>query len=403
MKFSHLFIKQHFSNLKRKWISLPLLLIYPLILIGLIVLIVMALITPTEDDPVTIGLIDHDQSQETELLVELIETTPQFGELVQITPMSEEEAIRGIKKNKLSAYIFFPDDFTNDLYTGQSTELGIVGNPQQKVKSELVKELIDSLTRHINTSQASILTINYYAAELGMPSSDRSDLIFEQFKDFLFDVLGKDTLLKEEQLDNIVTSSPLNYYSLAIWLIINTIWLLLLYTFFYQEENDRLEQRMMLYGVTKLQQISARVVVTSVISSILMILSFVGLTQLLNIDPVWSDYIKVICLMLLYSFCFLFLLALIELLVPSQKLRLMIQIILTMGLLLISGAIVPTIYFPLSVQDITPYMVSTLLFDELRDVLLNDRLFVDYLPLSLITLTALFILVGIALWKEKNR
>lgn len=390
-------------KIRRKWFSLPLLLVYPFFIIAMIATIFIFIFSPSDQDPIYIGLIDQDQSQETQMVVELIETTSQFGDVIKITPMNEEEAIRGIEENQLSSYIIFPENFTNDLYTGVSVNLNIIGNPNQPVKSHLVKELIDSLTRHISTSQANILTINYYAKELGIDQSTRRDILFEQFKEFLFYTLGKDNILNEEKLENIVTTSPLHYYSLASWFIINSIWLLLLYSFFYQEETTRMRHRIMLYGVTKLQQIIARVVISVIIGFLLMAASFSGLNYLLNMELVWDDYTKIGSIMLLYSVHFLFLLALIELLIPSQKLRLLLQILMIICLLLISGVVIPTIYLPLTVQYISSYLFSYQAFYWLNEILFHERIFVDYLPLILTALISLFALIGVSLWKEKNR
>src|SRR5699024_6790829 len=154
------------KHLKRKWMSLPLGLLYPLVIIGLFATILIFIITPSKDDPINIGLIDHDQSRERQVVMKLMETKTQFRDTINIFPMNEENAISKMKNNQLSSYIIFPKEFTNDLYTGHSVDLEITGNPNQPIKSQLVKELIDSITRHISASQANILTINYYASEL---------------------------------------------------------------------------------------------------------------------------------------------------------------------------------------------------------------------------------------------
>src|SRR5699024_10223301 len=110
-----------------------------------------------------------------------------------------------------------------------------------------------------------ILTINYYASELGMDENERQTLLFEQFNEFLFYTLGKDQILKEEELENIATTSPIQYYGLAGWFIITTAWLLLFYIFFHQEDKFKIKQRMKLYRVTELPQIIAKIVVSFVI------------------------------------------------------------------------------------------------------------------------------------------
>ena len=402
IKFVLLFMKQHFTELRRKWISLPLLLLYPLFIIALIATIFIFIFTPSENDPINIGLIDQDQSQETQMVIELIETTSQFGDSINIVPMNETEANNEIKTNQLSSYIIFPEGFTNDLYSGTPVDLNIIGNPEQPVKSQLVKELIESLTRHISASQANILTINYYAKELGINQSARSDLLFEQFKEFLLYTLSKDNILNEKEIDNIVTATPLDYYSLASWFIINTAWLLLLYSFFHQEETARMRHRIMLYGLTRLQQITAKIVLSVIVGCILMSLSLVGLDNIINTSFVWQDYMKIISIMFLYSITFLLSIALIESLVLSQKLSIALQITLTIGLFLFSGAIIPTLYLPIPIENIANYLFSFQAFNWLKDTFFYGQILVDYIPLSLSALAILCALIGVSLWKERK-
>lgn len=383
--------------------SLPLLLLYPLVIIGLFATILIFIITPSKDDPINIGLIDHDQSKETQMVMELIETTSQFGDTINILPMNEEKAISKMKNNQLSSYIIFPKEFTNDLYTGHSVDLEITGNPNQPIKSQLVKELIDSITRHISASQANILTINYYASELNIDQKTRQNIVFEQFKEFLIYTLGKDNILNEKSIDNTVTETPVHYYGLASWFIINTVWLLLFYSFFHQEETTRLKHRIMLYGVTRLQQTIAKIIVSVIVCSLLMTLSLVGLHYIIQTDYIWQDYMHILTIMFIYCFTFLLSMALIEIIIPSQKLGLIIQISFTGGLLLISGAIIPTIYLPAYVQNFAHYSFSFQAFNSLKEIFLQNRILVDYIPHVLSALSLFFVLVSLTLWKERNK
>src|SRR5699024_10664075 len=93
-------------------------------------------------------------------------------EIIKIKNMEEAKAKNKIDKNELSSYIIFPDEFITKLYEGISVEVEVVGNPQRTIESEMTKELIDSLMRHINTSQANILLLNKRAKELKMAQDE---------------------------------------------------------------------------------------------------------------------------------------------------------------------------------------------------------------------------------------
>src|SRR5690625_1276550 len=147
-----LFIKHNLLQLRRKWLFLPLLILFPSIIIGLIAIILISFITTEEtNDPIQVGLVDHDQSEETEMVVDLLADSSELGSFIQLKPMIESEAIDLMSTNELSAYITFPPHFTTHLYEGTSVDLSMIGNPEHPTQSYLIKELIDSVTRHINT------------------------------------------------------------------------------------------------------------------------------------------------------------------------------------------------------------------------------------------------------------
>src|SRR5699024_3258881 len=91
-----------------------------------------------------------------------------------------------------------------------------------------------------------------------------------------------------------------------------------------------------------------------------------------------------------------------EVIIPSQKLSLLIQSIMTIFLLLLSGAFVPTIYFPITVQEISNYLFSNQAFYWLTEILIHERFYIDYIPLLFMTIAGLFVLIGISRWKERT-
>ena len=396
-----LFIKNNIVQLRRKWLSLPLVLLFPIIMIGLIVTIVITLLIPPEDEPIQLGVVDLDQSEETTVIVNMITESSELSEFIIINRMSEAEAREKIEQDQISTYITFPENFTYHLYEGQSVSLSVKGNPNQVTDSFLIKEFLDSITRLISAAQANILTINHYAKELEMDIEERHDMLFDQFVDFLLYTVGKDKIIDQNNMTNYATASPIHYYSLASWFIVIIVWLLLIYNFLHKEETVRMKARMKLYGVTELQQQLAKIIVSLIT---ILPLAFGGLAilnPLLDFQLDLEDYLRIMMVLFIHSGLFLICLALIETIIASAKLRLLGQSFFTFLLITVSGTIIPTIYFPLSLQEFLPYVFSNEGFHWLQEVILNERFYVDYVPLLLMGLTGLFILVGCSLWKER--
>ncbi|MUK86911.1 ABC transporter permease [Ornithinibacillus sp. L9] len=403
LKHVRLFLKTNVLQLKRKWKSLPLLLLFPIIIIGLLGAIIISLLSLTEDEPISVGLIDLDQSTETELVINLMEESSELSSFIQMYSMNEEDAVNALEQDEISTYIIFPDEFTQKLYTGQSVELTMIGNPERALESQLVREIVESVTRHINVSQANILTINHYAKELGMDTETRSDLVFDQFKEFLFFTLGKDSVLNQEEITNNVTASPLYYYSLGTWFILITVWLFIFYSFLYKDDSLKMRQRMQLYGVTELAKIVAKIMVTITVVSVIGTFTFGIFIQVLhNFEVLTDNYVRIAMITFLYSIIYLVLLALLELAIRTSKFRLLIQSIVTVFILLCSGAILPSIYLPTYMQGFLTYLFSNQAFQWLEELILNGRFYVDYIPLLLMSLTSVFVLIGYSLWKERG-
>ncbi|WP_010532440.1 ABC transporter permease [Lentibacillus jeotgali] len=395
-----LFIHSNLKKLQRKWRSLPLLLLFPVILVVLIAVIAIAIFLPDENEPIRVGLVDLDKSQETKTVINLIEESSQLGSFIKMEALTESEAKDRIN-GQLSAYISFPEGFTESLYSGDSITLAITGNPGKRTESHLVKELLDSIARHIRTSQANILTVNYYSKQLSIDSDTRQDMVLQQFNNFLVYTAGKDKIVDEEKISNNATSSPVHYYSLAGWFMILTIWLLAFYSFFTNDEQMRLQRRMRLYGVTLLQQLIAKIT-TSFILAAVFAGTFLYLCVSLMTIPLYSeDFVRIALITGLYSLIYLSVLAILETIFTGQKIRLLMQSLLTLIVLAASGAIIPTLYFPLYIQNLLPYFFASEGYRWLQEILLNGRLYADYIPLTIMLAAAALVLIGTSVWKER--
>lgn len=355
-----------------------------------------------ENEPIQLGLVDLDNSKETELMVQILEQSSGFIDFLEVNQLSEEMAIQNIQSNDLSTYIAFPEDFITDLYQGKSVEVTILGNNKQQIESYMIYETLQSVVRHIRSSQANILAINDYAKSFQMEDEARNDFVFEQFQEFLLYTIGRDQILQEQTLSNDATASPTAYFSLGAWFIISLIWLFSIYYFLTKENPVRMEQRVRLYGVTHFQQLLAKMLVTLVISLILACLSFYALIYFLDVSLVNENIIRCIGLIAIYQTGFLFSLAILEVCIPSLKLRLLIQFLFTSLLILLSGALIPVIYFPVGIQEYIGYSYAYNSLNWIQEIVLNNRHYAEYTTSLLMTGVLLFILLCLSSWKERR-
>src|SRR5690625_1104712 len=401
LKHLYLFIKNNLLQLQRKWLSLPLLILFPVAILLLITTIAITVISPSDQEPVQIGFVDLDQSEETQLIMGMITESSDIESYIQIEELTESEAKQKMANDELAIYVAFPDQFTEDLYHGRPVNFSMVGNPNKITESYLIKEIIDSAARHIRVAQASILTIDYYVKQLPIDAETRDDLLFSEFTDFLIYTIGKNVIIDSQTITNQATETPAHYYGLACWFIVMLLWTLIFFHILYQDKSQRMKNRMRLYGVTQLQQLLAKSVVTLFITGILSVGSFMILQKILAFALIGEDYRRIFSVGVLLHIIFLECLAILEQIIRSSKVRLLGQSVFTLGIILLSGAIIPTLYFPMVIQKGLTYLFSYQAFYWFQEVLLQQRFYVDYIPLIGMSIVGLLVLIAISLWKER--
>jgi len=395
------FMQQYTKQLRKKWATLLLLFLFPIVLIGLLLGLVVGLLVPDAQTPIRVALVDEDDTKESRLFTGLLEDTATDGSYIQIIALSKEQAQQLIVQNEISTYFSFPEGFTADLYAGESVTIPIVGNSARPTESYLVKELVESMARYIGAAQANILTIYDYAKQTDMSKEQRQELMLQQFMDFTLYTLGKDKLLDVEVLTNVATSSPLHYYVLAGWFMCLSIWVLAFYIILGKEQHRAMQIRLTLAGVTLWQRIFARMVVAMAGSMIYASILFVIVSQFVHYELYVIDYVRFASFTVLYAFLLLVGIVLLDIWVSSQKMVLVAQSLLTFVLIFTSGAVIPTLYFPLVVQQALPYIFSYDSLNWMMDIVLEGRNYADFTSLIMAAVVGMQIVWLSTIGKER--
>ncbi|WP_060206272.1 ABC transporter permease [Sporosarcina koreensis] len=395
------FTNEYLKQLKKKRATLLLLFLFPLVLIGLLVGLVAGLIIPAENAPIRVALVDEDQTKESKLISTLLTEAASDQNYIEIFPASSEEAGLLIERNEISTTFSLPKNFTEDLYEGESVTIPMVGNPARPIDSFIAKQLVDSLARYIAAAQANILVINDYAKETSMPRDERMEMMFDQFVDFTLFTLGKDKLLDEEVLKNSATMSPLHYFVLSGWFIVFSVWLLSFYIVLEKEESKAMATRLKLFGVSVGQRVAGRLIISLVTSSLLAGLAFYVMIKILQIDFYAVDMMRFGLFALLYAFILLCGIAMIDVLLPLKKIVLFVQCLFVFGVVVVSGALIPTLYFPQVFQEWIPYLFSPIALGWMIDLLLEGRNYADFTSLAIYAFSACIVLWLSLSWKER--
>lgn len=402
VKHVQLFLTIYVEQLKRKWKLLPLLLFFPLIVIGMMIVLLIAAFNPSEQDPLVLAVVDEDKSTETMMITEVLEESSQLGDYIDVLLLDRERAMTDLQNNQVSTIVSLPENFTAHLYEGTPVVIEVTGNERQMTESYIIYELLNSVMRHITTSQANILLINEYAKKTPMSDTLRSELISEEFMRSFLSVLGKDKIIAEHSVENIATASPVTYFTLSTFFLAMMIWIVSFYHFFHRSEDRSLRRRLRVYGVKELEGLIAKLLIVISMCIVTMLLALVALYKIGNFSFYWDDVYRIVFVTFLYIVCFTSILAFVETILSEARLRLLTYAIIAILFILLSGAVVPVLYFPEAVQQFLRFVPSYEWLYALQQILLHERFYIDVKPLFIITIIAILVFISSSLVKERR-
>lgn len=402
-KIRHLvvFIANDIQRVKRKWISLPLILLAPVMFTGLLVWLLANMLAVDENQEINIGLVNMDENQTTDMLVSALSDTADLAEGIEMKNVGFDEASALIDDDELSAFIVFPENFAENMMAGQTSQLEVTGNPDRQLESYMIKSVVDTVIRHLRNSQSNVLTVNHYARSFGMSDEQREELIFQEFVNQFVQVISSDTLVDETEVSQNF-SIGMSYFLLNGMFILLTVWLYLLYLMMMTDQNKGLDERMKLLGVGHITRGISRLCSLMLI----MVLPSIGVVMvtlyLIGNTLVLENLGRILVLLSLHLVITVILLIIMDWLSKSYKVTMLIQMLMIASLILFSGAVIPRIYFPVYLDGIFDFTYSYQTLNWLQEIILNGRFTMEtnVLLISLILLVGLMLIIG--LMKERR-
>ena len=396
MKHIFVFIANDISRLRRKWLTLPLIFISPVIFLSLVIWMLSSFLSFDDPDKMSVGLVNLDDSEETEMIVSALAGSADVADGFEMTVLSEADAEMMIENNELVSYIIFPGKFTERMMQGESSELVVVGNPDMKLESYVNSSVCHTVERHIRNSQAGILTINHYAKEFGMNDEERHELIFQEFVSQFIQVLSSGTLMDEHERTQNVSAGNL-YFIVNALFIIMTLWVYMLYTALMRDVSSNLEDRMQVFGVTYLSRGAAKVLTVGTLVTAASAFITFGVLFFGGIELDFENMIRLLVLIVLHIYTTVIIMVIIDWLIPSFKLGIVAQLAFQILIILFAGSIIPRIYFPLYMDRIFEYMYSYQGLSWMEEIILNGRFTMetDVMILTLAGVSGLFLVLAV--------
>lgn len=401
LKHIFVFLANDINRMRRKWLSLPLIYISPFIFVSLVIWMASLMFTPDDREPVSVGVVNLDDRDETEEMVSLLVEATEVAEGLKLEGIEQDEAYEQIENDEIAAYIVFPPEFFTKMIEGEESRLEVVGNPNRMLESHVVNEMIETVVRHIRSSQANILTINDYAKDFGMDREQREALMLNQFISFFLQTLSSTTMMEESESSHHM-SSGYEYFIINGMFIIISIWVLMTHLVLVQNMRQELRDRMRMFGTTYIAEGAAKTILTFIVTILMSVLLLYIVTTVDGLYIVGENFVRVSVLIGLYITVLSQALLLIDWVIPSFKAALLVKAAALFAILLFAGALIPRIYFPIYFDAVFDFSFSYQALNWIEEIMLGSRFSfeLDVLLTSIIVLSV--ILAAAGLWKERR-
>lgn len=390
------FIIHHIKQLKRQWITLPFLLFFPIILVGAVALLFYSWIQPVTETPLTIAIVDNDQSEETVLLSTLLTDSNTLAEHISMIQLTTDEAKTQLAQQKIIGYLSLPTNFTETLYNGERTNIAITADPAHQNEILLLKQVVDRIANYMNLAQANLLLINETAHALHYTDETRISLIKTHLLSYFTRFFAKEQFMPHEEVENIATANPVNYYMLSVIFSLLIIWIFLLQQWLLKETPQSITWRLRLYNVGLIKPLLAKGALCLLIPLPLATLFIYIMRAYAQLYWLPSDYVKIFVLLLCVTLIFCCHLLCIELLCQPKR-AMPLQLVYTLYIIISSGAILPSAYLPIRMPS-----YSQQAFEQLSQVILYERTYAEFLPLLSTLLVSIFLGFMLLKWKERT-
>nr|WP_289037577.1 ABC transporter permease [uncultured Allobacillus sp.] len=240
----------------KRLLKSPTLLLFTLLLpIALFIVVGFVVYSTVQEelDEVEMIIIDEDETFETKALIKQLAGDQTLAEQIDFINGGSnlQKYLHNLKE--AAAIIQIPEGFTEQLRSGNNESITVYLNDQIPFSSQLAQLFLESGQSYITSAQAGVNTVHhFYSSEL--EGKERKDVLQKNTIHFTFLALGRNDLF---EMHEGVASGLLSWNDQAVLtgiLLIYFLTYILLVSIFQPKENQAIQERLQLIGVTKAKQ-----------------------------------------------------------------------------------------------------------------------------------------------------
>ena len=209
-----------------------------LILIGLLATLLVVQQFNQGDEKFRIGVVDRDQSPETQLILQSLGDGANFGKDISIKKYNKKEAQNKLEAKNLEGYYIFEKGMTHAFYKNGSLPISVYTYDKQSTQSLVINQLTDSVYHRLMLSMGGGLTYTTLATH-----KDKEATLM-MLTDLLFTGLNRTGAFDYEPIHVYDSAS---YYVVTTYLASIYILALSLFTILKMNQTTALRSSCLLY------------------------------------------------------------------------------------------------------------------------------------------------------------
>ncbi|OZM57222.1 hypothetical protein CIB95_07090 [Lottiidibacillus patelloidae] len=224
-------------------------LVAPLLLLALLSYGLQPLLTSNNIiERFDVAIVNIDDTKTSRSIIEQFESSDDFSEIVSFINVSEKEATKLLKENKIASIVVVPEGFSSSLRNGENYPLKVIGNYQRPLQSSLFKEMMMGALNLITAAQSGVNTAYYYLNE-EISNKEMKATIKEAIVHFTFHSLNRHEVYEEEKFEVFPYFTTMQYYSSATIILILYIISLFSIIIISTKESKTINNRLITFGV----------------------------------------------------------------------------------------------------------------------------------------------------------
>ena len=307
-------------------------------------------------DKVQVAVVIPEEEKEVKLAASYISAMKSVENICEFQYMSEADAKESLVSGEVQAVMAFPDNFFEEVYVGENPPATIYFSDENAHNTAIFRGLLDAGVSLLQISEAGVYATLYVSHEYA-PIIEGGELGDYMAGLYVKQILQKDKVFTKHVVSAMGTLSYEEYYFSAAFLIV-LLMTGLHFGHLYEKKNKSVEQKLRLYGIGYWQITGIRVLI---MTSILWMLSALFYLFTYVMDKFWGNgrldfNLKTICGFLLLCVSIAAFFHAVYMISNDGIQGAVMVLLLNMIMLISSGVIIPTAYFPAIVSRIGKWL-----------------------------------------------